>query len=184
MDETLPVYTVGYGSRTFDDLLEVLEARAIACLVDIRSAPYSRFRPEFSKAALEAALRERGIRYVFLGDHLGGRPDSPDCYVDGRVDYDRVAEKEFYRKGIERIRRAHAQGMRLVLMCSEGKPEECHRSKLVGTTLTREGIPLAHLDEEGVPRSQEEVIARLTGGQLDLFGDPSFTSRKRYGDEP
>jgi hypothetical protein len=37
-----------------------------------------------------------------------------------------------------------------------------------------------HIDETGIPRSQDEVIARLTGGQIGLFGEPSFTSRKRY----
>lgn len=178
-----PVFTIGYGSRSFDDLADLLAEYGITCLVDVRTAPYSRFRPEFSKAALEAALPGRGIRYVFLGDALGGRPEVPDCYVDGKVDYERVKEKEFYRRGIERVRRAREQGMRLALMCSEGRPEECHRSKLIGVSLTEQGIPVLHLDEEGIPRSQEEVIARLTGGQLDLFGAPSFTSRKRYGEE-
>jgi hypothetical protein len=71
--------------------------------------------------------------------------------------------------------------MSLVLMCSEGRPEECHRSKLVGVSLADLGIAVSHLDEEGLARSQDEVISRLTGGQLDLFGTPSFTSRKRYG---
>src|SRR5437764_13972930 len=103
MDETdldTPVFSIGYGGRTFEELAALLEEHEIGCLVDVRSAPYSRFRPEFSKQALEAALQERGIRYVFLGDALGGRPDAPDCYVDGKVDYARVREKEFYRRGI------------------------------------------------------------------------------------
>ena len=83
--------------------------------------------------------------------------------------------------GIERVRRAREEGIRLALMCSEGRPEDCHRSKLVGQSLAELGIPVTHLDEAGVPRTQDEVIGRLTGGQLDLFGEPSFTSRKRYG---
>lgn len=183
-DDELAIYTVGYGSRSFEELAELLGEHEIACLVDVRTAPYSRFRPEFSKAALEAALPGRGVRYVFLGDALGGRPEVPDCYVDGRVDYERIKEKEFYRRGIDRVRRAREQQMRLALMCSEGRPEECHRSKLIGVSLSGLGIPVLHLDEDGVPRTQDEVIARLTRGQLDLFGGPSFTSRKRYGEEP
>jgi Uncharacterized conserved protein len=121
------------------------------------------------------------MRYVFAGQELGGRPDAPECYVDGKVDYDRVRDTDFYARGIDRIRRALEQGMRLALMCSEMKPEECHRSKLIGVTLAEMGIPLAHIDEENEARSQDEIVARLTGGQLDLFGGPAFTSRKSYG---
>jgi hypothetical protein len=65
-------------------------------------------------------------------------------------------------------------------MCSEGRPEQCHRSKLIGEALAAAGIPLYHIDEDGTLLSQTEVIDRLTHGQLDLFGQPAFTSRKRY----
>src|SRR5688572_25290176 len=174
------VYTIGYGSRTIEALVETIEQNGIDFLVDVRSSPYSRYKPEFNREALEAVLGGRGIRYVFLGDALGGRPDDPDCYADGKVDYDRVRNKEFYLKGIDRLLRAREQGTRMALICSEGRPEECHRSKLIGATLTEREIPVTHLDEDGIPRTQAEVIDRLTGGQLGLFGDPSFTSRKRY----
>jgi hypothetical protein len=42
------------------------------------------------------------------------------------------------------------------------------------------GISVAHIDEHDRVCSQDEVIQRLTGGQLSLFGDHEFTSRKRY----
>ena len=67
------------------------------------------------------------------------------------------------------------------IMCSEGKPEQCHRSKLIGESLAALAIPVSHIDENNILRSQDEVIERLTGGQLSLFGDQEFTSRKRYG---
>ena len=175
-----PVFTIGYGARTVDELVAALRANQIMFLVDVRTAPYSRFKPEFSKDALEQALKRQGIRYVYLGDALGGRPADPDCYVDDKVDYERVKGKEFYRAGIERVRTAWQRGVRFVLMCSEGKPEQCHRSKLIGETLDALGIPVAHIDEHDTLRSQDEVIQRLTGGQLSLFGDLEFTSRKRY----
>ena len=47
---------------------------------------------------------------------------------------------------------------------------------LVGAHTT----PRRDVDEAGLLLSQEDVIARLTGGQLNLFGEPDFTSRKRY----
>lgn len=178
-----PVYTIGYGARSIDAFVDVLRAHQIAYLVDVRTSPHSRFKPEFSQGSLENELARHGIRYVFMGDSLGGRPDDPDCYVNGRVDYEQVKEKAFYQEGIQRLRRALQRGARFVLMCSEGKPENCHRSKLIGETLAALNITVVHIDENDELVSQEEVILRLTGGQLSLFGDLAFTSRQRY-EEP
>ena len=183
---TVPIYTIGYGARTLEEFLDALAAHQIDFLVDVRTAPYSRYKPEFSKSALENALRAAGVRYVFMGESLGGRPDDPDCYADGRVDYDRVAQKPFYQAGVERLRRAFDQQQRVALMCSEGKPESCHRSALIGRTLSDLEIPVMHIDEEDRLLTQADVIRRRTGGQLSLFGH-TFTSNKRYqsgdGDE-
>ena len=181
--QQVPIYTIGYGARDLPALLAALKQHAIGYLIDVRTAPYSRFKPEFSKEALEKALIARGIRYVFMGDSLGGRPDDPACYVDGKVDYAAVAQTGAYRAGIARVRAAFQQQQRVVLMCSEGKPETCHRSKLIGKTLDEEGIPVAHIDETDTLRTQAEIIFRLTDGQLSLFGGHDFTSRKRYAQD-
>ena len=176
----IPIYTIGYGSRSIEVFLEVLHLHQFAYLIDVRSAPYSRYKPAFSKAALEAELQRHGIRYIFMGDTLGGHPDNADCYVNGKVDYERVKTTADYRRGIERLRNAFAQQRRVVLMCSEGKPEDCHRSKLIGATLTAEDILVHHIDENDELQTQETIIERLTGGQLPLFGAETFHSRKRY----
>ncbi len=176
-----PIFTIGYGARTLDEFIAILKHYQIALLIDIRSAPYSRYKPEFSKLPLEKALQRQGIRYIYMGDTLGGQPDDQDCYVNGKVSYDRVREKPFFQQGISRIRVAFERRERAVLMCSESKPENCHRSKLIGVVLDERGIPVAHIDENDELATQEEIIRRLTRGQLELFGDsPTFTSRKRY----
>ena len=176
----IPIYTVGYGSRSIAELIEVLHQHEIAYLIDVRSAPYSRYKPEFSKAALANELERHSIRYVFMGDTLGGRPDDETCYVNGQVDYEKVKAAAFYQRGIERLHTAFTQQQRVVLMCSEGKPEECHRCKLIGVTLTTQNIPVIHIDENGEQMSQEKVVDRLTGGQLSMFGEETFYSRKKY----
>ena len=182
MTET-SLYTVGYGARSIDEFLTLLEEWGIVFLLDVRSRPYSRYKPDFSKDALESHLKGKGIRYVFMGDTLGGQPDDPDCYTaDGKVDYDVCRQKPFFQAGIDRLSRAWHQGHAVVLMCSEGKPEQCHRSKLIGPALEAAGIPVIHIDENGQPLSQEAVLMRVVGGQPSLFG-PDFhqlTSRKRH----
>ncbi|UCG24445.1 MAG: DUF488 domain-containing protein [Chloroflexota bacterium] len=176
-------YTVGYGARSIEEFLSLLEEWDIAFLLDVRSKPYSRYKPDFSKDALERHLKGRGVRYVFMGDTLGGQPADPECYTpDGKVDYEVCRQKPFFQEGIGRLQRAWEQGLRVALMCSEGKPEQCHRSKLIGPALEDAGIDVLHIDEEGRPLTQEEVMLRVIGGQPSLFG-PDFhqlTSRKRH----
>lgn len=177
-----PIYTIGYGSRSIEAFVELLQEQGIAYLIDVRSRPYSRYQSDFTKQALERVLSEHGIQYVFMGDSLGGQPTDPDCYVDGKVDYDRLRAKPFYVEGLDRIEKAWQQELPVVLMCSEEKPESCHRSKLIGRSLVERGINVIHIDESGELIDQEDVMLRVMGGQPSLFG-PEFhklTSRKRY----
>ena len=156
-----PIYTIGYGAREIEAFLAALQANQIEYLIDVRSSPYSRFKPEFSKKALQTFLEENEVRYLFMGDTLGGQPDDETCYTDGKVDYAKLAQKSFYRAGIKRLHTASGKDLHVVLMCSEGKPENCHRSKLIGQTLTGEGIEVRHIDEQDQLISQEQVLARL-----------------------
>ena len=96
---------------------------------------------------LETHLREHAIRYIYLGDQLGGQPKDRDCYEDDKVVYAKVKEKAFYRAGLERVQAAFRRQRRVVLMCSEGKPEMCHRSKLIAPSLIELGIPVMHVNE-------------------------------------
>ena len=180
-EETVPIYTIGYGSRSVDEFIQVLQEHDIAYLIDVRSAPYSRYKPEFSREPLDAKLERHGIRYVFMGDTLGGHPDDDECYdVNGKVDYEMMKKTERYQIGIERLQTAAAQNQCVALMCSEGKPENCHRSKLIGESLEKRNIRISHIDENNELQSQMHIINRLTGGQIPLFGEDAFQSRKRY----
>jgi uncharacterized protein (DUF488 family) len=179
--EAPPLLTIGYGARSFEQFLATLQAYQVEYLLDVRTSPYSKFKPEFSREPLEAALKRHGIRYVFLGESLGGQPREPACYTDGKVDYDKVRRQPFFQAGLERLRKAHEQRLRVALMCSEGKPEHCHRSKMIGQALVAAGLPVAHIDEDDQLLTHTQVMDRLTGGQLDFFGGPPLASRKRYG---
>ena len=117
-----------------------------------------------------------------MGESLGGLPDDPECYSKGKVDYELLRKKPFYIQGIERLIDASEKGISVVVMCSEEKPERCHRSKLIGRTLEEKAIDVIHIDENNLEISQEEAILRVSGGQPSLFGEnfSGQTSRKRY----
>jgi uncharacterized protein (DUF488 family) len=167
----ITIYSIGYGSRNIEEFVSVLKKNEIRYLIDVRSKPYSKYKPEYSKDALKSNLEESGVKYIFMGKNLGGLPDVPSCYTDdGKIDYEAVKTKEFFREGIERVKNAVSQNLRVVLMCSEEKPERCHRSKLIGQVLSNEGVEVLHIDENDQLITQEEVILRLNKKPLPKRG--------------
>jgi len=169
----MPIYTIGYGNRSIEDFIQLLQKYGIKYLVDIRSQPYSRYSPNFSQDALKLHLQQQHIRYVFMGDALGGRPKDSSCYTDdGKVDYTVLRKKDFYQRGITRLRTAWEKQLPIALMCSEMKPEECHRGKLVGNTLVEQGLDITHIDESGNTKTQDKINQFFTIGQAN--GQLSF----------
>ena len=183
MEDGVQIRTIGYGARSIDEFIAAIQAVGADYLVDVRSAPYSRYKPEFSREPLAERLEQAGIRYVFMGHALGGRPDDPSCYgSDGRVDYARCRLRPSFVEGLESLEAGWESGHRIVLMCSEGKPEECHRTKLVAEELIAAGVPVVHIDENDRLRSHRAVMDLITDGQGTLFGEHAAVaaSRKKH----
>lgn len=184
--EKKPIYTIGHGNRKINDFLKTLKDFEIKYLIDVRSQPYSKFNPQFNQNDLKHFLDKNGITYVFMGDSIGGRPADRTCYdEEEKVDYEIVKTKEFFQKGIERLKTAYEKEIPIVVMCSESKPCECHRSKLIGRFLSAEQIFLKHIDEKNRIKTQADVINQLNKGLSDttLFPDEitiNTTSRKSY----
>lgn len=180
------LYTIGHGNRRVADFLNVLKEFNIQYVIDVRSQPYSKFNPQFNQNELKRYLETNGVYYVFMGDTLGGRPTDPSCYdLEGKVDYEKVKTKEFFKMGIERLKTAYAKSIPIAIMCSESKPGECHRSKLIGRVLINENISIVHIDEKNKMKSQADIINELNKGLSDitLFPDEvtiNTTSRKSY----
>jgi uncharacterized protein (DUF488 family) len=106
-------------------------------------------------------VRDASIRYVFMGDALGGRPTPRECYdAEGKVLYHKVEEQEFYRQGIERLLDGIAR-FRVCLLCSEEDPIRCHRRLLIARTLIRRGVEVRHIRGRGSLEYEAEVQTRL-----------------------
>ena len=175
------VWTIGHSNHTSERLVELLRQHRIDVVADVRTSPYSAYSTQFNKDELQLALAEHGIRYVFLGVELGGRPSDPAMYDDdGRVRYDLVSASSTYLDGIERLVRGVEQ-YRVALLCGEEDPISCHRRRLIGRTLIERGMLLEHIRGDGSISTEADLQAREATEfperfQLTLDGPPSWRS--------
>jgi uncharacterized protein (DUF488 family) len=169
------VYTVGHSSHTYEEFARLLAAHNIEVLVDIRSSPYSRYAPQFDREILHGSLTKSGIKYLYLGDELGGRPKNPAYYdAKGHALYGRMTEDSDFVAGIERLERGIAE-FRVAVMCGEEDPAHCHRRLLVGRVLVERGHELMHIRGDARLETDAEVAAAsrkpLVNGQPALFAE-------------
>ena len=95
------VFTIGHSTHPVEYFVDLLRRHGVTALADVRSAPYSRFNPQFNREALEQALDANDIKYVFLGRELGARPADPVLYKDGEVQYDRELLMDILKRGAD-----------------------------------------------------------------------------------
>lgn len=178
MSESMPqtVFTIGHSTHSLESFIALLKLHDINALGDVRSRPYSRISPQFNRESLKKQLHNVGVAYVFLGDELGARSQDPSCYERGRVQYDRLALTELFRRGLDRVQKGMRKH-RLALMCAEKEPLECHRSVLVARHLTLRGLAVQHILADGKLESHAELLDRLMR-QLALPESDLFRSHE------
>ncbi|HUG94362.1 MAG TPA: DUF488 domain-containing protein [Planctomycetaceae bacterium] len=177
-NDAAPIYTIGHSNHEEQKFLDLLAAHAIDVLVDVRSQPYCGYSTHFNQEPLKRAVEARGLKYLFLGRELGGRPEGDEFYdEEDHVLYGRVAASEFFKHGVERIERGRGQ-YRIALMCSEENPLVCHRWLLVTRVLRERGIDVRHIRGDGRLQTDEDLEAD--------DGDPDGPKQKLLfgGEEP
>ena len=164
------LYTVGHSNRSAADFVDLLSARNIQTLVDVRAQPHSSRYPHFSAQALRDLLEAAGMTYHWVGRQLGGRraarPDSPhralDPTIRGYADY---MDGEAFRTAAAQLVNLAGRAA-TVILCAERLPEQCHR-RLIADYLSLQGVRVIHLID---PQAQREHLlspeARRESAQL------------------
>lgn len=174
-DSDLVVLTIGHSNHSWEAFEALLRGAGVTAIADVRTSPWSKHTPQFSKTALSERLRQAGIAYVWLGDALGGRPGKPSLFRDGVANYERMAQESAFREGLDRVC-SGAQSHRIALMCAEKHPLDCHRCLLVGRALAESGVQVGHILADG--RIEPQAVTEtqlLTAAGLDQ--DDIFESR-------
>lgn len=153
--------------------------------MDVRTVPASRRVPHFAKAALERALRERGIDYLHMPE-LGGLRKSDRDSINlgwrnasfrGYADYMQTAEFWSALGELERL----AASRRVAIMCAEAVPWRCHRS-LVADALIARGDDVLDIMGPGKGTAHKPTPwARVQGGRVTYPGPPPPRERVRRG---
>src|SRR4051812_7264740 len=101
---TRAIWTIGHSNLSFEEFVALLTGEGIEVVVDVRSYPYSRFAPQFNREAVQRSLHAYGMRYLFLGDELGGRPAKEEHYdSDGHALYGPMSEELAFGQAISRV---------------------------------------------------------------------------------
>ena len=180
----IKLFTVGHSNHSLDKFIRLLEDNGIMLLVDVRTAPHSRYNPQFNKENLEGVLPQHGIQYAFAGKYLGGRPSDPTCYksralpAEGadylhQVDYPEVMKRIWFVQGIDRLLEL-ADEQTTAIMCSEEDPAECHRHHMIARYLIAEHpeVDVRHIRGDGTiyrATSVSTTVDQPQAKQLSFF---------------
>lgn len=160
------LFSIGHSNHTEEKFLELLKQHEIGVLVDVRSQPYSRYSPHFNAGSLKALVESAGVRYLFMGDQLGGRPEGDEFFDEaGHALYYRMAESPPFLEGIARLERG-ARDHRVAMMCSEEDPAVCHRYLLVTRVIRERGIDVWHIRGDGRLDPDEAIDSPDKQGSL------------------
>jgi hypothetical protein len=162
--------SIGHSNHQLSQFLGLVADADIEVVADVRSTPRSVYAPWFERDTLRASLTASGVRYVFLGDALGGRPASPAMYdAEGRVRYDLVAVSPSFRAGLVRLLEGCAS-FRVAMMCAEENPSACHRRLLIARAVEDLGVDVVHVRGDGSCVRESELTQQDRQDQMSLFG--------------
>jgi uncharacterized protein (DUF488 family) len=170
----MELFTIGHSNHSLEDFIALLKNHGITAIADVRSHPYSRYLPHFTQAALKNSLESAKIRYVFLGQELGARPNNPECYIEGKAVYEKIASTELFEQGIQRLLKG-ANRYKIALMCAEQDPLTCHRAILVCQHLREFNLEIKHILKNGDLEAHQHLEDRL----LIKQGFPEFSEPRR-----
>jgi len=153
-----PVFTIGHGTRSVEELVALLKANGVSCLVDVRTVPRSRTNPQFNKDAMPAALQPFGLGYRHIAP-LGGlrsRASSVPPPVNGYWENqsfhnyaDYAMTSPDFRAGLEELL-AMGESRRCAIMCAETVWWRCHR-RIITDYLLASGCDVFHIVSGDVP---------------------------------
>ena len=139
------VFTIGYAGVKLPQFIEVLKEHGVTLLIDVRSVPRSQYFSDFNDVRLHGHLAKHGIMYENHKTEFGARQTNAEWFTGEVLDFEKFAESEQFRRGVEKVKTLIQNGEVVCLMCAEIDPIGCHRGILCGRALKNAGIDVRHI---------------------------------------
>lgn len=175
------IFTLGHSNHTWQSFAALIQRAGIERIVDVRSAPASKYSPHFNREFIEPALVEIGCSYCFMGLELGGRPSNAELFTNGVADFALMASTDEFAAAIDSLIDM-SRSAPTALMCAEKDPMDCHRCLLVGRHLHGRGESVRHVLFDGTIETQQDVEKRMLKA-AGLDADDLFRSHDERVDQ-
>jgi uncharacterized protein (DUF488 family) len=139
----MKLYTIGYGGRTREEFVGLLQGRGIRTMVDVRLRPDRASMGQWVKAktadkGIEKLLRDAGIEYR-------------SCIELGNVFLDFDDWRDRYRRLLESagellVGRLAGLPEPFCLLCAEKRVGECHRAQIADYLARSQGAEVEHIE--------------------------------------
>ena len=141
--ERIPLASIGYEGRTFENYLNALIRNGINVLCDVRKNPISR-KYGFSKSTLKNACEGLGIEYRHFPEL--GIPSYERTDLRCQSDYDDLFA--WYEKTVlpnhgdtlDVLARLVEANECIALTCFEANPAQCHRTRIINAIRRKIGV--------------------------------------------
>jgi uncharacterized protein (DUF488 family) len=131
---TLHIYTIGHSNNSMREFVAMLRSFDVEVLIDVRRWPRSRSFEHFNRETIEEVMEKEGIRYLWLGERLGGfRKGGYEHYMKG----------DTFKEGVQELLNEAKKGQ-TAIMCSESLWFKCHR-RLIAEYLVVLGHEVSHI---------------------------------------
>jgi uncharacterized protein (DUF488 family) len=128
----------------------------------VRSVAASSYNPQYNKEAFSTYLKENGIVYMHFAEEFGARHTDPDLLDDeGKVNFELVRNSWMFKNGLERLWQGIDKGYKIVLMCSESEPFECHRFSMISVALEKDGLSVLHILKDKSTKTNHQLEDQL-----------------------
>ena len=136
-------YTIGYGGRDPKDFLEILLAKGVKTVVDVRLRPDKARLGTWVKAktpdkGIENFLAEAGIGYVSLIE-LG------NLFLDGD-DWEARYKTLLDQVGDLLVARLAGVPQPFTILCAEKRVADCHRHLIAEYLVEKKGAEVEHIE--------------------------------------
>ena len=142
----MQLFSWGYQSRSFKDLVQVCKQHDISFIVDVRRRAISS-QPGWSKVELEIMASGVGLQY----SHIPGLGNYHKALPWEKMDTLTV------QSCVERVCGLLHSG-NVVLICKEREAEQCHRNEVAEEIRQASGCLVSHLGGSGKSKVEERQL--------------------------